>query len=253
MTAPLAFEIHRMKETPSTNIVAKDLARQTGKEGIVVIAETQTQGRGRGKKDWASPAGGLYLSVTLNAASPKHLTDLPLLAGVAVCQAVTQLLPKQFDVSVKWPNDILVGMKKVAGILCETVEGALGVVGIGINVNTGAEPLLPFMRNSFKATSFTLECGGGAFDLTKVSDMVLKKLSGIYDIYRSEGFPAVRYLWEKNCQLVGKKVEFTESPTQKQVGTLLGIDDTGALVLATPEGEKSRFYAGEITCYWPST
>lgn len=247
----LEFDIHRFKEAPSTNAVAKDLARQGAGEGIAVIAETQTSGKGRGKNAWHSPRGGLYCSVLLQASEPRRVTDISILAGVAVCQAVRDSLPKSCDVSVKWPNDCLINFKKVGGILCETVdESGLCVVGIGLNINTKVEDLVQFQSNAFKATSFIGEIGAGTFDMEKVFQTLLKKIAGVYGVYRKDGFEPIRFAWEKCCHLIGKKVEFTEN-NQKQSGTFLGIDPSGAMLLASTAGEKTRLLSGEITCFWP--
>lgn len=254
----LTADIHRFKEVPSTNLVAKDLAKNGSGPGTAVIAVTQTQGKGRGKKTWASPAGGLYCSFLLKARDPQHLPDISILAGVAVCQTVRELLPKHFEVSLKWPNDVLIGKKKVAGILCESAgeDPRMCVVGVGINVNTAEKELLPFAENPFPATSFSTEFGATPLDLEKVFTILTRKLFGIYQIYQNEGFETVRHVWENNCSFVNKRVEFCENGDGKAkgdvklAGTFLGIDADGALVLATSEGEK-RFYSGEITCFWP--
>lgn len=254
----LNAEIHRFKEVPSTNLVAKDLAKSGSGAGTAVIASSQTQGKGRGKKTWASPEGGLYCSYLLKATDLRRLADLSLVAGVAVCQTVRELLPKHFEVSLKWPNDVLIGKKKVAGILCESSgeDPALCVVGIGINVNTAEKELAPFAENPFPATSFLTEFGATPLDLEKIFTILTRKLFGMYQIYQNEGFETVRHVWERNCSFLNKRIEFTENGdgkapgTVKLVGQFLGIDANGALVLATNEGEK-RFYSGEITCFWP--
>src|SRR5438309_1430776 len=104
----------------STNAKARELAAKGAAEGTVIVAKQQTAGRGRNKRTWHSPEGGLYLSILLHPKEAKKVTDLSILAGVALAQGVTEFLPKSKDVSLKWPNDCLIGWKKVGGILCET-------------------------------------------------------------------------------------------------------------------------------------
>lgn len=261
-TRPIAHEvfkrIHRVETIESTNQALKELYQQGGKAGTVVIAETQTKGRGRGDHVWHSPKGGVYLSALLAPSDPRRATDLSLVAGVAVAQAVRDLLPKAVEVGLKWPNDCLLNWKKVGGVLCEQIaedQSGLCVVGIGINVNINPEQLQPFLANPFSATSFLIECPGGDFKVSRVADIVLRKLENIYTSYRQRGFQSIQYLWERNCALVGKKVEITVSdkpaPNNKAVGVFLGIDDQGAMVLATGQkGERRRFVSGELTCYW---
>jgi len=257
-------KIHVFETLDSTNAKARELAEKGSNEGTVIVAKTQTQGRGRNKRVWHSPSGGLYVSVLLYPKEAKRATDLSIVAGVALAQTVKTLLPKSNDVSVKWPNDCLIGWRKVGGILCENLGEELFhlcVVGIGLNINTPDEELLPFKSNPFSATSFRAEIGGD-FDIEKVQSTLLNKLFSIYRHYQTEGFPAIQYLWEKNCGMVGKKIELRDSSLRNAgesnpgdvgstVGTLLGIDDSGALVLSNAKGERRHYHSGEITCFWP--
>lgn len=258
-------KIHRIFECESTNAVARELAATQGaNEGAIVIAERQSAGRGRGKRQWHSPAGGLYFSVLLYPSDAKRLTDLAIVAGVALAQTVKDSLPKSKDVSLKWPNDCLIGWKKVGGVLCESLGEEffhLCVVGIGINVNLQETELIPFKSNPFSATSFELEVGG-KMEVDKVAQTLIQKLFNVYRVYQKQGFSDVQFLWERNCGMVGKKVEIREAgwreraldtdPLQESaVGTFLGIDDVGALVLSNSRGERRSFHSGEITCFWP--
>lgn len=254
-------EIKRFDTLDSTNNKAKELLAKGHAEGTVVMATQQSQGRGRHKRIWLSPQGGLYLSVILQPKDPRRSTDLPILAGAAVAQAVKEFLPKSLDVTVKWPNDCLVGWKKIAGVLCEAVqEEKLGmvVVGIGVNVNLSEEQLAQFQETPFGATSFKIVNGGDS-DVEAVAQMVLKKLFALYELYHREGFEAVKYIWEKNCHFIGKKIEIREtgwqatSPKDKVasvVGTFQGLDEGGAVILKNQKGENRTYISGEITCFW---
>lgn len=246
----------------STNTKARELAAQGASEGTVVWARQQTQGRGRLKRAWHSPEGGLYLSVLLYPKDPRRLTDLSILTGVALAQAVKESLPKQVAVSVKWPNDCLLNWKKVGGILCESLGEEffhLCVVGIGLNVNIPETELASFRNNPFSATSFQVATGAG-HDVVKIRDRLLSKLFNMYRVYHQDGFPHVQYLWERNCEMIGKKVELRDSGWRDlpagdtvgaTVGTCLGIDEAGAIVLSNAKGERHTYHTGEITCFWP--
>jgi BirA family biotin operon repressor/biotin-[acetyl-CoA-carboxylase] ligase len=248
--------ILRVATIESTNQAIKGLYKQGARLGTVLIAEEQTAGRGRGENKWASPKGGVYLSALLSPRDVKHITDLSILAGVAMVQAVREPLPKALEVGVKWPNDCLINWKKVGGILCEAIPddpAGLCVVGIGINVNITPEQIAPFAARPFGATSFAVECPGGEFSVEQMANILLRKLENLYLSYKQGGFDNIRYLWERNCALVGKKVEITEKagPDGKVVGTFLGLDDQGAMILAVgSEGERRRVVSGELTCYW---
>jgi BirA family transcriptional regulator, biotin operon repressor / biotin---[acetyl-CoA-carboxylase] ligase len=257
--AELFQKIHHVETCDSTNQVLKELVPRGAKAGTVVVSAVQTSGRGRGNHVWASPKGGVYFSALLPARDPKRLSDLSIVAGVAVAQAVRDCLPKAVEVGLKWPNDCLLNGKKVGGILCEAIpedRHGMCVVGIGINVNIGAELLQPYVSNPFSATSFLMECPGGDFKVERVVQIVLKKLENVYLSYLQHGFQGVQYLWERNCAFIGKKVQVTvsEKPeaTSKVEGVFLGLDELGAMVLAIgSQGERRRFVSGEVTCFWP--
>lgn len=257
----LPTKILHFDSVDSTNKKAKEFASTPSAEGTVVVAEHQHAGRGRGNRVWHSPKGGLYLSILLRPNDPKRSNELSILVGAGLAQAVTQLLPKSVDVSVKWPNDILVNWKKVGGILCEAIEGEkCVVVGIGLNVNIPGEQLSPFLKNPFSATSFSVEVDG-VFDLKQVTDVILAKVFSLYGLYHTEGFKPIQYLWEKNCRLIGKKIELREmgwrefdnkaSGVGMTTGTCLGIDDSGGIVLSNQRGERMSYTTGEISCFWP--
>ncbi len=254
------FQIHRFDTLDSTNKRLKDMARQGAKPGTVVMSQVQTGGKGRGQRTWHSPVGGVYFSVLLSPKDPKRATDLAILAGLAITQTVKEILPKQFDITVKWPNDCLVDFKKVAGVLCENLSDEtrnLCVVGAGINVNTDPKELIAFQGNPFPATSFLELGGGGRFDPDQVLNTALTKINNLYTLYMAEGFSSIKELWESNCLFVGKQVEFTESgwresgTPDKIKGKMKGIDESGAFVLSDESGKDRIFHSGELVCYSP--
>jgi BirA family biotin operon repressor/biotin-[acetyl-CoA-carboxylase] ligase len=255
--------ILRFDSVPSTNLKAKEMAKKGGKEGTVIIATEQTAGRGRGNHEWYSPKGGLYLSTLLKPKLAKRATDISILAGAAVAQTVKDSMPKSADVTVKWPNDVLVNYKKIGGVLCESLGEEYDdfcVVGIGLNVNIAQENLKQFENNPFKATSFVTENVGGTFDIERVSNTLLRKLFTLYRLYQETGFKSVQYIWERNCRFIGKKVEFQDIDWQNQEakenafgktqGVFQGIDASGAAVIMNDKGERHTYYSGEITCFW---
>ncbi len=256
-------QILRFDSLPSTNLKARELAKTgAAAEGTIIVARSQTAGRGRGNHVWHSPEGGLYCSVLLYPRQARRLTDLPILMGVALAQTVKQILPKACDVSLKWPNDCLLNWKKVGGVLCEALGEEcfdLCVAGVGLNVNLSASELAGFEKNPFGATSFQTESEGGTYEMDQVLGVLAAKILSVYRLYQEEGMEPIRYLWEHNCALVGKRVELSEAgmrdPSAKAqtgvtVGTVLGIDESGGLVLSNPKGERRSYHSGAITCYW---
>lgn len=255
-------KIHSFDSLDSTNVKARDFIQEGAPVGTTIVAKTQTAGRGRSDRRWHSPSGGLYFSTLLVPSKPARATELSILAGAAVAQAVSQLLPKSQDVTLKWPNDLLIGKRKVAGILSEAVgDETMGicVVGIGINVNTTAEELIAFLKNPFPATSLALELEGAAIDVNRVLDLVLTKIESLYTQYWDRGFDSIRKVWEDNCSMMGKQVQIEnagflgpneKAPTRPVQGEFRGLDPNGAMVVKLSEKDVS-FYTGEITCYWP--
>lgn len=256
----LTPKIYRHESVNSTNAKLKEFIRKGASSGTVVVAESQTEGRGRMGRTWHSPSGGLYFSVYFVPKNAKRLTDFSLLAGVAVAQTIKSLLPKAKEISVKWPNDCLVDWKKIAGVLCETVGDTphAVIIGIGVNINTTKRELEPFLKNPFSATSVALEEAGENHSIESLFDTMLTKLFELYRIYEEQGFATIKRLWELNCLMIGKKIELCEPGHQetdgvrgKVTGTFLGIDDSGALLLLNQKNEKKSYVSGEITCFWP--
>ncbi len=253
------FVLHCVDTVTSTNLSLKGQREQGAKLGTALLARTQTAGKGRGDHVWSSPPGGVYLSVLLAPRPQRPPTDLSILSGVAMSQAVRECIGDEFEVGIKWPNDCLLNQKKVGGILCEVVPGdaeGVCVVGMGVNVDLTLEELKPFNENPFSATSMKLQNPSGQFVVRQVAEVLLKKLSQLYAAYLKEGFGPVQLLWERNCAFIGKKVEITattgSSSAPKVVGVFLGLDEQGAMVVAVgSRGERRKFVSGEVTCYWP--
>jgi len=233
-------------EVDSTQRVARELARDGAEEGTCVIAEAQTAGRGRLGRTWHSPAGlNLYTSIVLRPrAEPTVVPQLALVAGIAVAAAIRAetSLPAQ----LKWPNDVLIDGRKVAGILTEMeaeVERVRFVIaGIGVNVNAPARAFPPELRAS--ATSLAI-ASGHRVDRAAVTARLLAELEERVARFATGGFAALRAEWEALSCLTGRTVTVTAADGQT-TGTVRGIDDDGALRLATPSGE-ARVVAGEVT------
>ncbi|TCB99823.1 biotin--[acetyl-CoA-carboxylase] ligase [Micromonospora zingiberis] len=239
-------------ETGSTNADVAEAARDGEPEGLVVVAERQTAGRGRRGRVWQSPPrAGIATSVLLRpgdaapergwpAAPPAGYGWLPLLAGVALVEAVTLLA--ELDASLKWPNDLLVDGAKCAGILAETVPGpALGdppavVLGIGLNVTLRADEL-PENPTGLPATSLQL-AGAAATDRDPLLRALLRSLADWYARWRAAGGDAsasgLRDAYLKVCGTVGREVRALLPDGTALTGTATTVDPDGHLLLTTP-------------------
>jgi BirA family transcriptional regulator, biotin operon repressor / biotin---[acetyl-CoA-carboxylase] ligase len=262
MRARFVRKIHRFDSLDSTNTKARELIQEGAPAGTTVVATTQTAGRGRGDRKWLSPPGGLYFSTLLVPSSPTRAPELSILAGAAVAQAVRQILPNRLLVTLKWPNDVLVSGKKIAGILSESVgDETMGtcIVGVGINISATSEDLLPFLKNPFPATSLSVELEGAVFSADQVLDVTLTKLESLYELYWEKGFDFIREIWNENCRMIGKKVQIENSGflghndkvAKSESGVFMGIDAMGAMRVRNESGQDQTFYSGEITCFWP--
>jgi BirA family biotin operon repressor/biotin-[acetyl-CoA-carboxylase] ligase len=235
----------------STNDVASALADSGQYEGAVVIAEKQTAGRGRRGRVWFSPPGaGLYVSVVLAPSRAVRTPDratalLTLAAGVALAEAVervTGLAP-----SIKWPNDLLVGKRKLAGILAEGMASQTPVpslrsvvLGYGVNVSPAAYPV----ELSDRVTSLESELGRRV-DRADLCAQSLVSLSARYDDLLETRFDAILDAWRaRSPGSRGVRVSW-ETSTGTQSGVTAGIDDMGALLVRVGEGTE-RLVAGEI-------
>jgi BirA family biotin operon repressor/biotin-[acetyl-CoA-carboxylase] ligase len=227
----------------STNDVAASLAAEPGSFGTVVIADAQTAGRGRRGRTWFSPSGsGLYVSVILSpsraVSDPERATTLlTLAAGVALAEGVeraTGLSP-----AIKWPNDLLVTRRKLAGILAEAFGDAV-VLGYGINVGPMAYP--PELRD--RATSLETELGR-PIDRAVVAVETLVALAARYDDLISGRFDAILDAWRRRSPTHrGARVAW-DTPAGPQSGITDGIDALGALLVRVSD-RVERIVAGEV-------
>lgn len=212
-------------EIDSTNRWALD----NGREGLVVVADRQSAGRGRQGRTWLSAPGlGLWFTACIEGIVP----GLSFAAAMAVHDALAEHNPH-----VKWPNDVLIRGKKVCGILAEHRSG-LTALGIGINVHHAPEDFPHDLRE--KAGSLESTTGSG-FDRVEVLARVLIELDKSVILLRAGAFEQIRARWVGACALVGKTVR-----RENLTGVVLEIDGEGALVLNTASGVK-RFLSGDIT------
>jgi BirA family biotin operon repressor/biotin-[acetyl-CoA-carboxylase] ligase len=247
LTKRLGRTLHYADDVDSTNRWARELARAGAREGTVVIADAQTAGRGRLGREWFSPAGrNLYISVILRpAVPPGEVPQLALVAASAVAAAlrdVAGLRP-----AIKWPNDVLIDRKKVAGILAEMDSEAdlvtFAVVGIGVNLNVSARELGPTLRRT--ATSVRVATGKTT-DRAAFTGRLLGALEERYCRFLDEGFGALRDEWEQYSCLTGRRVTVAGADGVQR-GQVVGVDRDGALCLRVADGKTVRVLAGDVT------
>ncbi|TYO99864.1 BirA family biotin operon repressor/biotin-[acetyl-CoA-carboxylase] ligase [Geothermobacter ehrlichii] len=234
------------ERTDSTNLQALRLAEQGAEEGTVLIAEAQDAGKGRLGRSWLSPPGvNLYTSIILRPEIPPwDAPQMTFLAAMAVVRAVEEVCA--LSPRVKWPNDLLLGGRKVAGLLSELsadMDRVRAVVlGIGLNVNMSPEQIPSTLR--YPATSLAIE-GGRNYSRIDLACAICRHLDALYRLYRERGFEPVRLAWEANCDLIGRRVEVSCGEGTLR-GRVRGIDGDGALLLDGPGGGVERILAGDV-------
>jgi BirA family biotin operon repressor/biotin-[acetyl-CoA-carboxylase] ligase len=228
----------------STNELAAHLASADAPEGTLVTAEEQTRGRGRQGKTWHSPPGvGLWMSLVLRPAfEPRRAAGVPLLGALAVAEGIRRVTGTSPE--IKWPNDVFLGGRKLAGVLGESaVEGnrvRFAVLGMGVNVNLPATNLPIDLRGT---AGSLLSMTGRTWDRVELLAAILSGLEARYDAYADGGFEAIKEEFLLASNLVGRCVEILY-PNASVSGTVLDVAADGELVLATLRG-TSRIRVGE--------
>ena len=236
--------VHFARETDSTNLWIKRLAKEGASEGTLALAEFQSAGRGRLGRSWEVPEGtSVMMSILLRPKfEPQYAPTLTLVMGMAVAKAVKNL---GFDVSIKWPNDVVVSHKKICGILTEmgVRDGKIdyAVIGVGINVNIREFP----EEMADKATSLYLE-SGREFDRSQIPGLVMEAFEEYYEKFAA------------TCDLSGLKEEYEsilanyDQPVrvlakEPYEGVARGITDGGELLVEKTDGMIVAVSAGEVS------
>jgi BirA family biotin operon repressor/biotin-[acetyl-CoA-carboxylase] ligase len=235
------YDVRVVTATGSTNADAAAAAAAGEPEGVVVVAEQQSAGRGRLTRRWDSPPrAGLLVSVLLRpTVGPAAAALLPLLTGLALAEAldaVAGVTPR-----LKWPNDLLVDGRKLGGILAERSPDGAVVVGFGINVSTRADELPVEM-----ATSVAL--AGGVADREPILAECLRSLRRRYDHFVGTGGAPEAFLpaYRDRCETIGRRVLVHAPGGSVGRGTAVAVDDAGRLVVQGDGGTEQAWSAGDV-------
>jgi BirA family biotin operon repressor/biotin-[acetyl-CoA-carboxylase] ligase len=240
-------EILFFDSVSSTNTVAMEMAANGCKEGTIVMADSQTGGKGRLGRSWISPPGkNLYASIVLRPSTPpRDATALTLLSAVAVASAIRRSTP--IAATIKWPNDIIADGRKIGGILTEIKADMdsinYAVVGIGVNVNLAASDMPDEIKNI--ATSI-INLTGEPFSRTTLSYEVIREFDKWYGLLMTKGKQIITDEWLSMSSTIGKWVRVSTGKTILE-GFAEGIDDEGLLILKLPDGTYTKISAGDVT------
>jgi BirA family biotin operon repressor/biotin-[acetyl-CoA-carboxylase] ligase len=239
----LGHPMHLLEATVSTNDEALRAAREGAPHGATWVAEHQSGGRGRRGREWVSaPGEGLLFSLVLRlSCAPSRLPPIALVAGLAVRAAVVRALPG-VDVEIKWPNDVSVAGRKIAGVLIETVTVGASVqavvLGVGINVHTRIFP----DELASAATSVALLSQGDPPDRAGLLADTLASLDRDLHIVVGQGLGLFRARLEAADGLRGHRVMSDSG----DAGVASGIDDDGRLLVRRDDGFLARWNSGEV-------
>jgi BirA family biotin operon repressor/biotin-[acetyl-CoA-carboxylase] ligase len=224
-------KIFRLNEVDSTNEYIKQILKDSP-EGTVVVADTQTAGKGRLGKKWYSPEGGLWMSVLL-----QHCNNclLPLTAGVSICETFQSydILPR-----IKWPNDVLLNGKKIAGILTEIIDDRV-ILGMGINLNVQQFPAE--LREI--ATSVFIETKKH-FSTQSLLQHLCRAVTENYQLLKEERIDDLLAKW-RSCSIMLDRDVRIELPGKTVIGKVLDIDRQGALIVVRADYSIEHVMAGE--------
>ena len=229
----IGSKFYRLSEVDSTNEYIKQLLKDAP-EGTVVLADVQTAGKGRNGRHWYSPEGGLWMSVVLNYCDNSLM---PLCAAVAVCEAFR---PYDITLGIKWPNDILLNRKKVAGILTEIV-GEKAILGIGINLNVRNFP----GELADKASSILVETRKHLNAQVLYQDLC-HSVDRNYQCLKETKIDELLEKWRDYTVMIGRDVRI-ELPDRIVTGKVLDIDQQGALLVLCADYSVEHIIAGDCT------
>lgn len=226
------------EELKSTNDEALRLSADVSAAGgTVITAQRQTKGRGRRGRSWIGRPGNLFMSLLLPWPAAES-GALVFVVSLALLRAVRQFSP-QADVCLKWPNDVLVGGRKISGILLEAASPGIMVAGVGVNIASAPED-----ENILYAVTSLRKVGINC-DRTEFLRVFLREFNETCAVYRSEGMAKTAELWRKEVRGIGAPIT-VRMPRTEEKGIFRGIDDSGLLLLETPAGVVKTISAGDV-------
>ncbi|MBI4609266.1 MAG: biotin--[acetyl-CoA-carboxylase] ligase [Candidatus Rokubacteria bacterium] len=241
-------QIYLFGGVSSTSGVLRGLAKAGAREGTVVLAEAQTEGRGRGGQPWFSPPGlNLYASVLFRPSIP--LKAVPVFSFIASLALTEAIWGEGLRAAIKWPNDVLVERKKVAGSLveCASAGGQVEyvILGVGVNLNVRREALRAALGDAAHAATSLREVARREIDRNAFAATFLALLDRWCRVYATRGPEAVLAAWRDRDILTGRRVEI-RGDGERYEGRALGVNRDGRLVIEDIRGMPHQVVAGEV-------
>lgn len=226
----------------STNEEAKRLAKAGGGHGAFIWAKKQLAGKGRMGRSWVSEEGNLFVSVLLQPQRPvAEFSQLSFVSANAVIESLKDLVPQKSGLACKWPNDILLGDKKLGGILLESLQGDFGnwvVVGVGVNVDSFPT------KTEFPATCLK-DTGVELVSAKIILSRFIHHFIEFYNEWNKKGFAPARKYWTENAWGMGERL-VARLPDRQMQGIFEGLDADGSMLLKLDNGKKQAVLAGDV-------
>ena len=241
---PPGYLLTVLDKVDSTNAEARRRAEDGAPDGTMIQGITQTEGRGRRGRRWESPRGNLYMSLILKPdCSVVHGLSIAFVSAIAMYEALASIVPPMVEINVKWPNDILVNGRKVAGILLESSSDYNSklrwlVLGVGVNIKSFPED------TEYPATSLNFE-GAMSTSATEVLCSFARHFKRWLNMWMDEGFPVIRTAWLQRAAYLGKRIE-VRLPNERFSGRFLDIDERGCLIVEVKNGDNRSVSVGDI-------
>lgn len=243
-TKYIAHNIHFYQEVTSTNDIAKKFVENNAPEGTVIIAEQQTAGRSRSKSDWASPEGGIWMTMILKPeVSLLEASKLTIVTGVAIAKTLHDNF--NIDAGIKWPNDIMIGNKKICGILTEAVTDyddlKAILIGIGIDVNFNQSDLPENLHDI--ATTINEE-SAEEIKRAEIMKVFFSIFEEFYEQFKEGKFKHIIGEWRRLSSTTGNRVKVYKDG-KAMIADAVGIDNQGALIVELDDGSLEKIISGE--------
>ncbi len=236
----ISYKIHHFKSLPSTQEKAKEFSRK-GLSNVVIIADTQTKGKGRFKRKWYSTKGGLWMSILLKPKNTENLQYLTFAVAVAVLKSIKKI--SSIDTKIKWPNDVHYKGKKLCGILTEGIFGNdnFVVVGIGLNINQLQFP------GEIKETATSLrKVKRRIYDISNFAKSILDEFYFNFENYYNKNKPGkIMKAWKQHCDTLNRNVKIM-TKTRTLHGKAIDVDKDCNLILELKNGKTVKIIEGDV-------
>ena len=229
------FKVKHLKAVGSTNDFLKSLPLSKARDGLVVVADEQTGGRGRFERRFFSPRGGLYFSILIRPNSQEVLDKLTIISAIATCDAVRKICKD--EATIKWVNDVLIGAKKCSGILAETTENLKGFAIVGIGVNIG----------SVHADVQDIACAVTDKGKDTRWELLASILENFENLYNNFDKIKIADLYKQHCSTLGARVRVIPNGGDEYLATAESLDEECRLAVKDEKGETHVLDSGEVS------